>query len=199
MLNRVLVNATVPMIAMIGATFIAFPAAAKDRDAVFFQKVEGQWNGPGEIVAGKYKGTKFNCTFTGSTPSGQVGMSLDGSCRVGVFAQKMSASVKRRGRGYRGTFLDGATGKGLDITSGNIQGSRVVFSLNRKKLKGAMLARLPNDNTMNVTVSVRVNKKLVPVVGMKLRRQGKQFGKSGKSGKTVEPVQSTAARAAMSR
>ncbi len=184
------------MIAMIGVISVALPAVAKDRDAVFFEKVEGQWNGPGEIVAGKYKGTKFNCTFTGSTPNGQVGMSLDGSCRVGVFAQKMSASVKRRGRGYRGTFLDGATGKGLDITSGNISGSRVVFSLNRKKLKGAMLARLPNENTMNVTVSVRVNKKLVPVVGMKLRRQGTRLGKSGKS---TKPKTNAQARAALSR
>ena len=75
------------MIAMIGATSIALPAVAKDRDAVFFEKVEGQWNGPGEIVAGKYKGTKFNCTFTGSTPSGHVGMSLNGSCRS-VFLPK---------------------------------------------------------------------------------------------------------------
>lgn len=184
------------MIAMIGAMSAALPAAAKDRDARFFEKVEGQWNGPGEIVAGKYKGTKFNCTFTGTTPNGQIGMSLDGTCRVGVFAQKMSASVKRRGRGYRGTFLDGATGKGLDITSGNINGSRVVFSLNRKKLKGAMLARLSNENTMNVTVSVRVNKKLVPVVGMKLRRQGTQLGKSRK---TAQPQNNRQARAALSR
>lgn len=193
MLNRVLATTAV---AMIGVISVALPAAAKDRDAVFFEKVEGQWNGPGEIVAGKYKGTKFNCSFTGTTPNGQIGMSLDGSCRVGVFAQKMSAVVKRRGRGYRGTFLDGSTGKGLDITSGNISGSRVVFSLNRKKLKGAMLARLPNANTMNVTVSVRVNKKLVPVVGMKLRRQGTQFGKSGKPAK---PKTNRQTRAALSR
>lgn len=143
---------------------------ALDRDDKFFKKVEGNWSGPGEIVAGKYKGTKFTCNFVGATPSGKVGMSLDGSCRVGMFTQKMSAKVVRRGRAYRGKFMDGAAGEGLDITSGNVDGKRVVFSINRKQLNGAMLARLPTDDTMNVTVSVRVNRELVPVIGMRLKR-----------------------------
>lgn len=145
-------------------------ALALDRDGRFFKQVEGAWSGPGEIVAGKYKGTKFTCNFKGATPNGKVGMSLDGSCRVGVFTQRMSANVVRKGRSYRGKFMDGAAGEGLDITSGNVDGSRVVFSINRKQLNGAMLARLPNDDTMNVTVSVRVNRKLVPVIGMRLKR-----------------------------
>jgi len=125
-----------------------------------------------EIVAGKYKGTKFNCSFTGSTPSGKVGMTLDGGCRVGVFTQKMSATVQHSGnKGYRGTFLDGADGKGLDIVSGNVVDARkVVFALNRNQLKGVMQARIPDDNTMNVTVSVRVDEELVPVIGMSLKR-----------------------------
>ncbi len=150
----------------------AMPAAALDRDGKFFKQVEGKWSGPGEIVAGKYKGTKFTCHFIGATPSGKVGMSLDGSCRVGVFNQKMSASVVRKGRNYRGKFMDGAAGEGMDITSGNVDGQRVVFSINRKKLNGAMLARLPSKDTMNVTVSVRVNRQLVPVIGMQLKRVG---------------------------
>ena len=33
-----------------------------------------------------------------------------------------------------------------------------------------MQARLPDDNTMNVTVSVRVDKTMVPVIGMSLKR-----------------------------
>ena len=33
-----------------------------------------------------------------------------------------------------------------------------------------MQARLPDDNTMNVTVSVRVDKEMVPVIGMNLKR-----------------------------
>ena len=158
--------------ALLASAVLAWPvtASALDRDNRFFQQVEGMWSGPGEIVAGKYKGTKFTCNFKGETPSNNVGMSLDGSCRVGLFTQKMSASVVRRGRNYRGKFMDGAAGEGLDITSGNVDGRRVVFSINRKQLNGAMLARLPNDNTMNVTVSVRVNRKLVPVIGMKLKR-----------------------------
>src|SRR5690606_36750563 len=31
-------------------------AAGPDYDRRFFQSVEGQWTGPGEVVAGKYKG-----------------------------------------------------------------------------------------------------------------------------------------------
>ena len=54
--------------------------------------------------------------------------------------------------------------------AGSVDGSRVVLSLNRNQLNGAMLARLPDDNTMNVTVSVRVDEQMVPVIGMNLKR-----------------------------
>lgn len=145
-------------------------ANANERDRKFFNQVKGEWVGPGEIVAGKYKGTKFTCTFTGSTPGEQIGMTLDGSCRVGLFTQRMSASVQRKGNGYRGTFMDGAAGKGLDVVSGNVNGSKVVFSLNRASLKGAMIAKLASEDNMTVTVSVRVAKQLVPVIGMNLKR-----------------------------
>ena len=162
-------SALLPLAAIAGATF-ADAAAANERDRKFFEQVQGEWVGPGEIVAGKYKGTKFTCTFTGSTPSKSVGMSLDGSCRVGVFTQKMSATVERKGNGYRGTFMDGAAGKGLDVISGNVTGSKVVLALNRAALKGAMVAKLANEDNMTVTVSVRVEKQMVPVIGMSLKR-----------------------------
>lgn len=149
---------------------MALPVQAQDRDGKFFKQVEGSWTGPGEIVAGKYKGTKFTCNFQGATPKKKTGMSLDGSCRVGVFTQKMSALVERHGKHYKGKFMDGADGAGLDIISGSVDGERVVFALNRERLNGAMLARLPDENTMNVTVSVRVNEELVPVIGMNLKR-----------------------------
>lgn len=166
MIRSVLRSACLPLAAMLCAQ----PAVAADRDETFFRSVRGEWVGPGEIVAGKYKGTKFTCTLTGVTPNGKVGMTLDGSCRVGVFTQRMSASIERRGRGYRGTFLDGAAGQGLDIVGGSVTGSRVVMSLNRNELKGAMLANLKGRDAMNVTVSVRVDKQLVPVIGMNLKR-----------------------------
>ena len=144
---------------------------AAERDVDFFRSVEGEWTGPGEVVAGKYKGTKFVCNFTGTASAGPAGMTLDGGCRVGVFTQKMRASIKKNGKGYNGTFNDGAAGKGLDVVSGNVVNSRkVVFGLNRKALKGAMLARLPDDNSMIVTVSVRVQDQMVPVIGMNLKR-----------------------------
>jgi hypothetical protein len=159
------------------ATGATAPGHANERDKQFFDQVEGNWVGPGEIVAGKYKGTKFTCTFKGASAGAKVGMSLDGGCRVGVFTQKMSAKFQKGGKaGYSGTFMDGAEGKGLNITSGRVEGRKVTLALNRNKLKGAMLARLADENTMNVTVSVRVDKSLVPVIGMSLKRSAGPIG-----------------------
>ncbi len=146
------------------------PATAADADHQFFRTVEGEWTGPGEIVAGKYKGTRFTCTLVGDAPDDKVGMLLDGTCRVGIFSQKMSAVIERRGGSYRGSFLDGAEGKGLDIVSGTVGKDRVVMGLNRNKLNGAMLASMKGPDTMNVTVSVRVADELVPVIGVNLKR-----------------------------
>lgn len=146
-------------------------AVGAEQDNAFFRSVAGSWSGPGEIIAGKYKGTKFVCTFTGAPKAGRVGLALDGDCRVGVFTQKMSASFEHDGSSYRGKFMDGAAGKGLDITSGNvIGGNKVVLGLNRAQLDGVMQARIPDGNTMKVTVSVKVENKLVPVIGVSLKR-----------------------------
>ncbi len=149
---------------------LAAKAEASEREQRFFQTVEGAWAGPGEIVAGKYKGTKFVCNFDGGTPSNAIGMALDGSCRVGVFTQPMKASVVRGKSGYTGTFLDGAAGKGLDVTSGKVTGDDVVFALNRSTLSGAMRARITGRDTLHITISVRVEDDMVPVIGMKLKR-----------------------------
>lgn len=172
MVTRTILSAFLPLTAAIALnSFSADVASASDRDKRFFNKIEGQWSGPGEIVAGKYKGTRFTCNFQGATPDGKVGMSLDGGCRVGLFTQKMSASVEHKGRqGYRGTFMDGAVGEGLDVIGGSVTGEKVVFTLNRKQLDGAILARLPDGDTMHVTVSVKVDNQMVPVIGMNLKR-----------------------------
>ena len=136
----------------------------------FFQEVQGRWVGPGEIVAGKYKGTRFNCDLVGTANGGGSGVDLEGTCRVGVFTQVMKANIVKGGKSYRGTFLDGADGKGLDITSGRVDGNRVVFAMVREQLKGTMLAKVSNKNQMNVTISVDVSKQMVPVIGMNLKR-----------------------------
>ncbi len=142
---------------------------AKDRQ--FFQKIEGAWSGPGEIVAGKYKGTKFNCNLQGMSGQARSGMTLDGVCRVGVFTEKIRATVEARGNAYAGTFMDGAKGNGLDVVGGNVVGGeRVVLTLARAQLRGAMIARVKADDSMVVTVSVRVDGKMVPVMGMNLKR-----------------------------
>ena len=155
-----------------GATSASAPdAAAAPRDKAFFQSVSGNWKGPGEIVAGKYKGTKFNCSLTGEpAPAGEVGIKLDGTCRVGVFKQPMSATITQDGRGYKGQFLDGADGKGLDIVSGAVNGDKVVVGINRAQLNGAMVASLRDSNTMNITISVKVEDQMIPVIGLTLDR-----------------------------
>ncbi|KTQ95179.1 hypothetical protein NS365_07165 [Aureimonas ureilytica] len=146
------------------------PVSAADKDEAFFQNVFGRWSGPGEIVAGKYKGTKFVCDLTGAKPMKDVGMSLDGSCRVGMFSQPMSATFIKGGSSYKGSFLDGSAGKGLDIVSGDVAGDKITVGLDRKQLKGAMVARIDGKDKLNVTISVQVANELVPVIGMHLKR-----------------------------
>lgn len=98
-------------------------------------------------------------------------MTLDGSCRVGIFKQPMKATIHNAGRTYKGKFLDGAEGKGLDIVSGNVTGQKIVVGITRAKLNGAMIARLQGKNTMTVTISVKVDNTMVPVIGMNLNRE----------------------------
>lgn len=169
-LNKIVGSAVV---LAVGATLVSSEAAtAASRDKRFFEQVAGIWTGPGEIVAGKYKGTKFTCNLTGQSASGKAtGMKLDGTCRVGVFSQPMSAEITQVGNSYQGQFLDGAEGKGLDITSGQVTGDKVVVALNRAKLDGAMVARIEDERGMNITISVKVQDRMVPVIGLKLNRQ----------------------------
>ncbi len=184
-MKSVIVSSMLPLAMAISATVILpATASAGERDKQFFQNVEGKWVGPGEIVAGKYKGTKFTCSFTGSTPEVKAGMTLDGSCRVGVFTQQMTATVEYKGRsGYKGSFMGGSSGEGLDIVAGNVVDPRkVVFAINRNQLNGVMQARIPNDDSMIVTVSVKVDKQVVPVIGMNLKRvDGAPVGKLAKN------------------
>ena len=168
-MNCLLLPALTTMIAT--ATCLAGPAFAAEPDARFFHSVQGDWTGPGEVIAGKYKGTKFSCNLTGApAPGGDVGMKLDGTCRVGVFQQPMSAVISQSGAGYSGKFLDGAQGKGLDIISGSVSGDKVVMGINRAQLNGAMVASLRGDNKMNITISVKVEDQMVPVIGLSLDR-----------------------------
>nr|CAD6414264.1 signal peptide protein [Rhizobium sp. Q54] len=157
--------------ALVATSALAPAASAAPRDKAFFQTVAGTWKGPGEIVAGKYKGTKFNCNLTGeAVADAAAGIKLDGTCRVGVFKQPMSAVITQNGKGYKGKFLDGADGKGLDIISGAVNGDKVVVGINRAQLNGAMVASLRDQNTMNITISVKVEDQMIPVIGLTLDR-----------------------------
>jgi hypothetical protein len=145
---------------------------ARASEAEFYRSIQGRWVGPGEIVAGKYKGTKFVCDFNGITPSAANGMEIDGNCRVGMFNQPMNASVTRSASGFFGKFLDGEKGDGMDIVGGRYSGSKLVVDVKRKDLNGVMIARMNGDNKLNITVSVRVEKQLIPVIGVSLDRVG---------------------------
>ncbi|MDF1775829.1 MAG: hypothetical protein P1V13_07365 [Rhizobiaceae bacterium] len=155
-------------------SLIATQAWAGAKEKVFFDSVSGVWRGPGKIVAGKYKGTKFVCNLKGGPSVEQAsGVALDGHCRVGVFSQKMSAIINLKGGKYSGRFLDGAAGEGLDITSGKVRGNKITVGINRRKLDGAMVAHLEEPDTMNITVSVKVQNQMIPVIGMTLTRESK--------------------------
>jgi hypothetical protein len=157
---------------LVATSLMSASAYAGTNDKVFFQNASGTWKGPGEIVAGKYKGTKFTCDLEGIPEDGSsVGIELKGTCRVGVFKQPMSALISQNGGTYKGQFLDGAAGKGLDITSGNVSDDKIVVGILRKKLNGAMIARFADDKTLNVTISVKVEDQMIPVIGLKLNRQ----------------------------
>ncbi len=161
---------------ILAATF-ALPASASETR--YFKNIQGQWSGPGSIVAGKYKGTKFTCNFDGKKPASVNGMKIEGSCRVGLFSQPMSIEIKKVGRSYRGRFLDGAKGKGLDIVYGRLRGKRLIVGINRKRLNGAMVANMRNNNRMQITVSVKVAKRMIPVIGLTLERKAAAANKSG--------------------
>ena len=150
---------------------IASAIVAQASDKKFFRDIQGKWSGPGEIVAGKYKGTKFVCTFDGDNPVEKAGMEVDGSCRVGVFAQPMNALILKAGGSYVGRFLDGEKGKGMDVTGGRYTKGRIVADIKRNDLRGIMVANLSNPNSLRVTISVKHEGRLVPVIGMNLARK----------------------------
>lgn len=157
------------------STALAMPfgvhaATAAASDATFFKTVEGKWSGPGEIVAGKYKGTKFTCVFNGTNPDAKTGMKIDGYCRVGVFSQPMNALIEKASAGYKGRFLDGEQGEGMDIIGGRYSRNKLVVDIRRKDLRGVLVASKDNKDHMQMTISVRVDGKLVPVIGMRLDR-----------------------------
>ncbi|MGG7517651.1 hypothetical protein ACQ3G6_07190 [Allorhizobium undicola] len=160
-------------IAIACSTCLSAPAAwAAEKDREFFRSIAGTWSGPGEIVAGKYKGTKFSCNLIGEPKEGaDAGIKLGGTCRVGVFSQPMNAEISYKGGSYTGQFLDGADGKGLDIVSGQITGSKAVMGINRQKLNGAMVANVEGDKAINITISVKVEERMIPVIGLRLNRQ----------------------------
>ena len=97
-------------------------------------------------------------------------MALDGTCRVGLFTQAMNADRARKRAATTASFLDGAKGKGIDIVSGNVQGKPRGARPHGTSCNGAMLARLADADTMNVTISVKVEASWFPVIGMSLKR-----------------------------
>ncbi len=165
-----LIAASVALFPIVAGTSLT-TGEAEASESRYFKAVQGRWSGAGRIVAGPYKNTRFTCNLAGQSPA-RAGMKLAGSCRVGLFSQSIEATVSKRGGSYRGKFLDGAKGKGLDIVSGRLRGQKLVLSIKRKQLRGTMVANLKGKNAMNITISVRVNGKLMPFIGLSLNRKG---------------------------
>lgn len=151
-------------------TMICHTAIASESDEAFFHSVEGSWSGSGNVVAGKYKGTKFSCKLIGSTPGFVSGMKLNGSCNVGMFSQSVNASIVAVGETYQGEFNNGSHGEGLDIISGEVINNTVVLNLNRKQLDGVMTASVDERSNMSVMISVKVAEELIPVIEMNLKQ-----------------------------
>jgi len=108
-------------------------------------------------------------------------MSLDGSCRVGLFSQAMKAKIVQRGEGvFLGHFNEGAKAQGMDITAARIGADHMQFDLNRQNLQGSMLARLEAQDKMSIALSVKVMGEFVRVVGVHLKRDDRRLAKSGK-------------------
>ena len=159
------------LIIMATISALVTASVAQASESRFYQKIQGKWSGPGEIVAGKYKGTKFVCTFDGASPDRNIGMDIDGSCRVGVFSTPMTAEIIKKAGKYIGAFLDGEKGDGMDVTGGRYTRDRLVVNIKRNNLDSIMVAKLKNDNALNVTISVKHHDRLIPVIGMNLSRK----------------------------
>jgi hypothetical protein len=165
-----MIKSIIVCLMVLSGMVVCHTSFAAENDEEFFQSVEGSWSGAGNIVAGKYKGTKFTCKLIGSTPGFVAGMKLDGSCNVGMFSQSVSASVVQMGGTYQGEFNNGSRAEGLDIISGEVIGRTVVLDLNRKQLDGVMTAAVDENSNMNVMISVKVGEELIPVIDMSLKR-----------------------------
>jgi hypothetical protein len=152
---------------------ILFSPMADASEKAFYGDIQGKWSGSGEIVAGKYKGTRFTCAFDGLVPDAVIGISVDGKCRIGVFAQPISAYIERAISGYAGSFMDGAQGDGMDVVGGRYTPSSIAVDIRRKDLHGVLVAKRSGEDRMSVTVSVRVQERLIPVIGMSLKRSGR--------------------------
>ena len=57
------------------------------------------------------------------------------------------------------------------MVGGRYTNSRLVVNIKRKNLNGVMVANLSDPNQLKVTISVKHEGKLVPVLGMALKRQ----------------------------
>lgn len=152
------------------AACTANAAGAASQDKQFLQSIAGQWNGSGEVVAGKYKGAKFNCAFSSISEIAGTGMTLDGNCRLGMFSQPIKARFIRNATGYHGTFNNGSRAQGLDIVSGKIKKNYMIFELNREQFNGSMQARLADSNSMNIILAIKAEEIIIPVIGLKLVR-----------------------------
>nr|WP_272210797.1 hypothetical protein [Marinicella sp. W31]MDC2876713.1 hypothetical protein [Marinicella sp. W31] len=83
----------------------------------------------------------------------------------------MTAVFIRDEDGYRGRFLDGEKGDGLEVTGGSVNDGKAVISLKREDVEGALVTRLVSADDLNITLLIKGSTRYVPVIGLSLKRQ----------------------------
>lgn len=139
----------------------------------YFKSIEGTWEGNGEVIAGKYKDTKFKCTLNGKTPK-KIGMDIEGNCKIGIFNQKITAKITRHHDHYRGTFLGGAEKYGLDVVSGKLSNDIFIAALVRENINGSIIVNATHKNKMGIYIAVEVNERFYPIIELELDKQKKR-------------------------
>ena len=139
----------------------------------YFESIQGKWAGKGEVIAGKYKNTKFICNINGKTPE-TIGMDIDGDCRIGFISQKISAFVEKNHNLYRGEFLGGAEGNGLDIIGGVLKDEKFTAYLVRDNLGGTIEINGQKKDNMKIDIAIEYQEQLYPIIVLNMVRENKK-------------------------
>ena len=169
------IGGAVIIIGIIAANSSIARAESPEETKAYFKSIQGKWAGKGEVVNGKYKNTKFKCELTGKTPK-KLGMEIKGFCRIGLIYQTITATIIKNKGYYKGKFLGGAKGNGLDVVGGRLRNKRFTAALTRKKINGTIIIDATKKNKMDIILTVEFKGNLYPIVELAMQREKKKRG-----------------------